>query len=659
MGIYGKPGINSYIRIAMSAKYLSLIIFLIAVAQYANTFSGSYAWDDKLVITGNEYTQRGISALPDIFAHRVSVPNKNVYRPFPQALFAIEHDLFNGDPRAGHFFNIVWYAFLCVLVFHFIRFVFPDARPAFAFFSALLFTVHPLHVEVVANIKSRDEILALFFGLSALILLVRAIEKNKPLLFLSGALCFGLALLSKENSICLLPVGALMAYYRSDQIGKNWNFRRILPLLILGLAITGWLIYSVRATRSASVRLDATVLNNIFLWTSNGDKVTPTAIALIGRYLVLFVYPHPLLHMYGYNQVGLSGWGSPETIGMLIVLALTAFFVFRNWRKKGVAVFGILFSAITFSIYSNLFVLAPDTMADRYLFTASLGLALIAVNAAFRLVAMLSPKSQKASATSQKAPATSQKASAKSPKPSPTLAKTAIATGCCVLGAYFVRTIVANTDWENDFTLIYHRIRYMENNAAAQATYGYMLEQESLGLPPGEQRSQKKAEAVSAFEAAVSIYPDFAMPWTSMGRIFAQQGIYDKAELCFLKAMAVAPTDPDVFFYLGSLHYTTGDGGMAISYLEKTVLLNPSNEQAYILLGRSYLQSNSLAELGSMAETAIKWFPRNGDITALMAAYYFRTGHNREAQTYVGKALQLDPRNVTALSLRALLPVSR
>src|SRR5580692_4952220 len=133
IGIYGKPGKKSYIRMAMSAKYLPLIIFVVAVAQYANTFSHNYAWDDKLVITGNEYTKKGISGLPEIFLHRVSVPDKNVYRPFPQALFAIEYDLFNGDPRAGHFFNIIWYACLCVLVFYFIRFVFPGLHPGFAF----------------------------------------------------------------------------------------------------------------------------------------------------------------------------------------------------------------------------------------------------------------------------------------------------------------------------------------------------------------------------------------------------------------------------------------------------------------------------------------------------------------------------------------------
>jgi cytochrome c-type biogenesis protein CcmH/NrfG len=634
IGIYGKPGKKSYIRMAMSAKYLPLIIFVVAVAQYANTFSHNYAWDDKLVITGNEYTKKGISGLPEIFLHRVSVPDKNVYRPFPQALFAIEYDLFNGDPRAGHFFNIIWYACLCVLVFYFIRFVFPGLHPGFAFFSALLFTVHPLHVEVVANIKSRDEVLALFWGLSALILLVRAVEQNRILLFLPGALCFLLAVLSKENSICLLPVGALILYYRSDRIKKGWNFYRMLPLLVLGLGVITWVFYSLRSTRSASVRLDATVLNNIFLWTRNADEVVPTAIVLIGRYVVLFIYPHPLVHMYGYNQFGLSGWGSPETIGMLILLGLTGIFVIRNFKKKGPAVFGILFFGLTYSIYSNLFVLAPDTMADRYLFAPSLGLVLIAMDGLFHLGARVRAKLASTSVIRRRA---------------------GLVAGCCLLAAYFVRTVFANADWENDYTLIYNRIRYMENNAAAQATYGFMLEQESKGMPAGEEQMGKKMAAIKAYESAVSIYPDFEMPWTSMGRIFAQQRIYDKAELCFLKAMAVAPADPDVFFYLGSLHYTVGDGAMAISYLEKAVLLNPSNEQAYILLGRSYLQVDSIAELGSMAETAVKWFPGDGDIAALMATYYFRTGHSREAQTYVGKALELDPRNVTALSLQALL----
>jgi hypothetical protein len=162
-----------------SLPHLLIIIFVIAFLQYANTLQHDYAWDDKLVITANPYTTKGIVALPDIFTKRVSVPYKNEYRPVPQAMFAVEYQLFHASPHAGHWFNALWYAAACVVVYWFVRFVFPLADPFSGFLVAALFIVHPLHVEVVANIKSRDEILSLLFGLPAIILSVKALDLGR------------------------------------------------------------------------------------------------------------------------------------------------------------------------------------------------------------------------------------------------------------------------------------------------------------------------------------------------------------------------------------------------------------------------------------------------------------------------------------------------
>src|SRR6267154_5042143 len=179
------------------STYFPILIFFCAFLQYANTLRHDYAWDDKLVITANAYTRRGIAGLPDIFSKRVSFPYKNEYRPVPQAMFAVEYQLFHGNPHAGHFFNVLCYAAACALVYWFVLFAFPRAHPLFAFFVAALFAVHPVHVEVVANIKSRDEILSLSFGLAAIVLTVKAIESWNWRVFTAGIACFVLALLSK------------------------------------------------------------------------------------------------------------------------------------------------------------------------------------------------------------------------------------------------------------------------------------------------------------------------------------------------------------------------------------------------------------------------------------------------------------------------------
>lgn len=664
------------VRKKISWLLFPTLIFLFAFLQYANTIFHDFAWDDKLLITGNEYTQQGIDGLPEIFTQRVSVPYKNVYRPVPQALFAVEYELFRQSPHAMHLMNICWYALACVLVYGFMQFVFPKIHPLFHFLGALLFTVHPLHVEVVANIKSRDEILALLFGLITVILLVKTIEQKKWLWLIPVVLCFSISVLSKQNAVTLMPIAALAVWYRGKGFwpGRNFFWVVVAILLLIGffflsvpLILTAWLVaviytfYTLRwqkgwwvvifsgvllagifflsralsiTEESESVHLDATVLNNIFLWTTEPGKVIPTALVNIGRYILLFLYPHPLIHLYGYNQISLSGWTAPETWLILLIIACAVYLVIKMWQQKTPAVFGVLFFCITYSVYSNLFVLAPDTMADRYMFIPSIGLVLIVMEGVFRLGGI----------------------NFRHPVFTGMRARGVITLLILVMGGYFVRTLVGNRDWKDDNTLIRNRIQYMESNAAAQATLGFILHKESETVPTKDQSHSLRMQAMKAFTRAVEIYPDFYWAWISIGKIFASEGMNDKAELAFLKAQQIEPVSADGYFCLGSLYYSLGDGELAVSYLEKAVLLEPQMEQGYVMLGKAYLMNNSISNLGALAKTATQWFPHNGEFAAMMASYFFRMNQYDKAAAHAKVALKKDPQNLMAITVLSNLP---
>jgi hypothetical protein len=626
-------GLNKHSNIppalSMKASFLYPgLIFLIGCLQYANTLGHAYAWDDKLVITANPYTGKGIQGIPDIFTKRVGVPNKNVYRPVTQSLFALEYDVFRHNPLAGHLFNILWYALTCLLVFYFIRFVFPSLHWLFAFFAALIFTVHPLHVEVVANIKSRDEILAMCFGLSGIIYWVKGIESGSWKQLTGGVFLFILALLSKENAVTLLPVAPLVWWLRGLNGRKRMAWTFLFPAL--SAAFLYWFSQSADAIPKDTAMMDSTVLSNIFLWTTDAAKVFPTALVNIGRYLLLFIFPHPLVHLYGYNQIGMKGWGDPGTWAMVALLAIGAFFLWKNRIQQRPAVFGLLFFGLTYSIYSNFFVLAPDTMADRYMFMPSLGLSLILMEVFWYLGGLSLENPVFKNLRSQ-----------------------SVAAALVLLPLlYFGRSWIGNRDWKNDTTLIKNRIQYMENNAAAQATLGMMLYRESIGGALSEaQRSVLKQQSMNAYMRAVDIYPDFGWAWISAGKLFAEQKIYEKAELAFLKAQQLEPLNPENNYCLGALYYTLSQGDMAVPYLEKAILLDPQMEQAYIMLGYAYILNNDNSNLGALAESAQKRFPGNGEFEALQAAYYWRTGKTNDAYRMAKTALQKTPQNPLALSI--------
>ncbi|MGB1248182.1 MAG: hypothetical protein ACPG4Z_04805, partial [Chitinophagales bacterium] len=196
---------------------LGWLCFAIAIIAYANTFTHDYVWDDALVMTENAYTTQGISGIDDIWTKRVFLHNRSVYRPIPQTIFALEYAFFSDNPSVSHIVNVLFYAFTCLLLFYFLRQLFPNASVWLLFFIALLYTLHPLHTEVVANIKSLDEILAMFFGLISAISVIKMIKTQKlwkwSFIFIVS---FAAAILSKVSAITLLPVFLLIAYYQSD-----------------------------------------------------------------------------------------------------------------------------------------------------------------------------------------------------------------------------------------------------------------------------------------------------------------------------------------------------------------------------------------------------------------------------------------------------------
>ena len=640
-------------------RYIPAFVFVLSFLQYANTLTHDYAWDDKLVITANEYTKKGVGGLFEIFTIRVSVPYKSEYRPAPQAMFAVEYDLFEANPHVGHFFNILWYALTCALVYYFVSFSLPRLHRSFAFLVALLFVVHPLHVEVVANIKSRDEILALCFGLSSVMLLVKGLERMSLRFLFAGLVCFGLAFLSKTNAVTLLPIVALVAWYRSPEPRVS---RKLLismgGLALLSLALVMLIRYLQNTVSdTTTAQLNSTVLNNIFLWTTRPKTIIPTSLVIILRYLGLFLYPHPLIHLYGYNQIPLSSWRDGITWAVVAGIIAIAFIAPRTWRRKGPLVFGVVFFAATYSVYSNLFFYAPDTMADRYLFIPSIGLAILLVAGVFRIAGLDLHKPF----PDQRTDTRSDLDALKPTKTGETIrhlvprfpkrGKIILAAFGMLLCAYFARTFIGNRDWANDYTLIYRRIQYMDNNAAGQAIYGSMLEKESFEVTSPRLKEEKKGAAMKAFTRAISIYPDFYWAWLSIGKIFAGRQNYEKAELAFLKAQGLEPMSADGYLCLGTLRLAVKDPDLATPYLEKAVLLDPKMDEAYVMLGKAYLQMNNLENLGAMTTTARKWFPENVELEALPATYYFRTHDYDRAFALARSVLAKDPNNILALSI--------
>ncbi len=374
-------------QINMPVKFQALIIFAITFLIYSNTLSHKYALDDLMIITKNSFVNNGLSFenIKEIFSHDsftgFFAKDKNLlqggrYRPLSQIMFAVEYNVFNKNPFALHLINVLLYAFCCVLIFYILRKLFKEKADnpwylSLALFASLLFALHPIHTEVVANIKGRDEILSLLGSMGAVYFCIRFIEKRKIYLLFIACVIFFLALLSKENSITFLAVMPLIliVFYKV----KLWD--HILCISPLMIAFIAFMIIRNYAINAEDVKVNE-LLNDPFL-NANSDQKLPTIFYTWGVYLKLMIYPHPLTHDYYPYHIELKDWSNIYALGsFLVFLALSVFAVIKIW-KKNIFAFGILFFLITFSIVSNLFINIGTFMNERFVFIPLLGFTVI------------------------------------------------------------------------------------------------------------------------------------------------------------------------------------------------------------------------------------------------------------------------------------------
>lgn len=194
-------------------RVISFCLFLFAFLLYANTIGHSYNMDDNLVTINHRLTSKGITAIPEIFTSPYYQDDQGYayeYRPVVLTSFAIEHSLFGESPQVSHFINVLLYAFTGLILFLLLQQLFPDLNTLLSLSVALLFVVHPIHTEVVANIKNRDEILSLMFGMAAFYCALKFVRESKWKYSIPISVLYLAGLLSKMSIVpfvLIIPFG--------------------------------------------------------------------------------------------------------------------------------------------------------------------------------------------------------------------------------------------------------------------------------------------------------------------------------------------------------------------------------------------------------------------------------------------------------------------
>jgi tetratricopeptide (TPR) repeat protein len=537
----------------LSLRRLSLVVGLFAVLLYANTLNHRFVLDDDLVCSKNRFVQEGFTGLADIFSSSwyegFHGEKDSYYRPMMLAGFAIEKSLFGHSPKVYHAMNIFWYGISMIILVLLFRKMFTASKPWLVLAIALLYAAHPIHVEVVANIKSRDEIFSLLGLLGTLYGLVCYEEKGKKKWLVMSLGAFFFALLSKESSLAFFALVPLTLHFFSINSLKNIVIKSLPYAVMVGIYLL------IRSTIISSEELNFGTLDNALFAAEGLGEQTATAVAMVGKYIQLLFFPHPLMYDYSFNQIPLVDWSSWQTILSLVIIMVALIYSMYGWRKKDKIAYAIWFFAITSVITNNIFFLIGTTFAERLMFIPSLGFCMLIVLILSRLLKK------------------------------PSQEKIMFGIFGTILIFYIGKTFMQNSVWVSNETLFSHGIQVSTNSTRINAHYAKSIFDSALKTTDPRIRNTRLKESISYFEKSIEILPSHTQAYQNMGLALEELEQLDRALVIYQKGISTGPSYSPIIYNTGTLLFNMGKYEEALSYLQKAIEIEPNNDVFHNTLG--------------------------------------------------------------------------
>lgn len=538
-------------------RILGLLVAIISFVLYSNTINHGYVLDDNGLIVENTQTKQGIKKIPEIFktSYRfgMNITDYSLYRPLSKAMFAAEWELSPNNPSIHHLVNILLYSLLCYLIFITLSRLL-KGELFVPFVTALLFAAHPLHTEVVANIKSRDEIVCLLLVITACYFLYSYATKNSTKALFIGILTYFFALFSKESAITFLAVVPLMYYFFTNAPKQKY----IMTIIGMGLSTVVFLIIR-RQVLGNTISL-IPIEDNSLVAIKNILVQRANAIYIFGHYLKLMIYPMNLIVEGSYNhfkEVALTSW---KFLLPFVILVGGGVYALLRFKKKDIVSFSILYFLVTASLVSNVIILIGTNYGERLMFIPSLGICLlfaVLLSRLFKMEAIEKPVSDIQSFLN------------KNIKP--------LALVMVIALLFGVRTMARNMDWKDDFTLYETDLKKVPESAHLLFYVANHLTSEEYlpTLPDSAAREKAREKALGLLSRALEVFPKYADAYQRRGFIYNQMKKTDWAEKDYREALVYNPTHPIVYNNYGTLCFDQGRYDEAKFYFQQAVKYNP------------------------------------------------------------------------------------
>lgn len=577
-------------------RHVAAVLILIALnlTVFGQVLSFDFVnFDDNVYLLENARLEEGLSG--DNVAWAFTTGYFSNWHPLTWLSFFLDYELFGIDAGGYHLTSALLHVLNSLLLYAFLVRMTAAFGPCLA--VAALFAVHPLHVESVAWVSERKDVLSTFFWLVTALAYVAYVRRPTTARRLAVAIPFALGLMAKPMLVTLPAVLLLMDYWPLGRLGDAQGkiFRRWIPLL----AEKTWLF--VLAIASAVVTLavqfqggSVASLEKVAL----SERVSNALMAYV-FYLVKTVWPGGLAIFYPLEDGGAGMVGAAGAAVFLLVLSIVAVAAVK--RRPYLLIGWLWFLGMLVPVI-GLIQVGGQSMADRYTYMPIIGLF---IAAAWGLAEWAGDAS----------------------------ARRQLLTGATVLAvlALTVAAFFQTRHWRNSEALFRHALAVNEDNHIAHNNLGLALS----GRDPGEAERQ--------YAAALEIKPEYVEAHINLGQYFLDRGRSEEAEAEFRGALAANPRSALAMINLGQTLIEQGRTVEALPLLSHALALEPDHVDAHYNFARALTALDRLDEAGRHFEAALGVMPRDPAIRCMYGNLLARQGRYDEAIGHYALALESDP----------------
>ena len=577
-------------------QLICLALALVTFVAYSPVLNNEFiTYDDGSYITENPAVLSGLSWASIQWAFNVGYSGN--WHPLTWLSHMVDVSLFGVNPSAHHLTNLLLHMANSILLFLLFQRMTKVIWPSF--FVAIVFALHPLHVQSVAWAAERKDVLSTLFWLLTMLVYVRHVERPTKTRYLLSLVFFALGLMAKPMLVSLPIVLLLIDYWplgrtkfaqwkkeqtpkkrdatqtRAGGMSPGFLLKEKLPFV--GLAIVSSVI-TFLAQREAGAVAGTGVLSPDLRITN----AFVSYIVYIGKTFwpsnLAFFYPHPAEHLPFWQAV----------VASLILIAVSVGAIMTAKRRPYIT-FGWFWYLVTLVPVIGIVQVGLQAMADRYMYIPIIGLS---VMIGWGVPDFLKELNKRVLAFAVAVVAVSMAAS----------------------------TFVQAGYWRSSHTLYERAIEVTDHNWVAHTNLGVVLAKEG-----------RVNDAMAQYRQALQIKPDYVEARRLLAFHLANGGKVDEAITHFREALKISPKDPEAHNNLGSLLARQGKIHEALSEYREALQSNPNYADARFNLGFFLSQQGQTSEAIEQYKEAVRIKPDYADARLNLGNLLIAQGKTDEA----------------------------